>query len=440
MADGAVQLIVDELAASLGRSVVIDDPSFRLVAASAHFGDEDAVRLQTLLRREIRPANRQFVLSQGIARWSSVGRLEANGDLDAKARLCLPLRQQGLLLGYLWLIDPDRSLTEEQIRRALVAGRAAGAVLYRRLAATNQARGQEHALVADLVSEDASRADAAWRRAGDGRLLRHPDSVAVLVVDVRSRDRAGGDTADPAGGPGATESELDQVLTSHVHAAARDLGPSTLIRVRNGSAVIVVSASTRSMAAATPELGRRISSSVDRDRGPGACLVGVGPAGAGLEGVRSSYAHATEALRLGVLLPELGPVVEWCRAGVYPLLLRLLPASPSDTGYPDCVMRLLRNDPSGKLLATVEVYLDEAGDAQRAAARLHVHRTTLYYRLRKVEEIAAVDLDTGDDRLALHVGIRLARLAGALTGAGPARPDTCSDDEGVSPRCHSGVR
>jgi PucR-like helix-turn-helix protein len=44
--------------------------------------------------------------------------------------------------------------------------------------------------------------------------------------------------------------------------------------------------------------------------------------------------------------------------------------------------------------------------------RLSLHRGTLYYRLRKAERIAGVDLRSGCDRLALHLGFKLARLIG----------------------------
>jgi DNA-binding PucR family transcriptional regulator len=44
------------------------------------------------------------------------------------------------------------------------------------------------------------------------------------------------------------------------------------------------------------------------------------------------------------------------------------------------------------------------------AAELWLHRTSLYYRLRRVEEVAGVDLSAGEDRLLCHVALRLARL------------------------------
>ena len=63
------------------------------------------------------------------------------------------------------------------------------------------------------------------------------------------------------------------------------------------------------------------------------------------------------------------------------------------------------------LVTTLETYLDRAGDAQATAAALFIHRTTLYHRLRRIAEISGADLRDGDDRLALHVGLRMWRLS-----------------------------
>ncbi len=66
------------------------------------------------------------------------------------------------------------------------------------------------------------------------------------------------------------------------------------------------------------------------------------------------------------------------------------------------------------LINTVEVFLDSAGDAQRAAVALHIHRTTLYQRLRRIEQLSGVNFKDGADRLTLHVSIKLAHLTGAF--------------------------
>lgn len=52
-----LQQVVDGLAASLGRSVAVDDPQLRLLAVSRHFGDEDSLRVRAVMQREANTAD-----------------------------------------------------------------------------------------------------------------------------------------------------------------------------------------------------------------------------------------------------------------------------------------------------------------------------------------------------------------------------------------------
>jgi DNA-binding PucR family transcriptional regulator len=95
-------------------------------------------------------------------------------------------------------------------------------------------------------------------------------------------------------------------------------------------------------------------------------------------------------------------------------LLAALPASALDDIPPG--LRRLLDGSHEHLVLTLETYLDHAGDVKRTAAALWLHRTSLYYRLRRIEEISGLDLNHGEDRLLCHVVLRLARLDGSRPG------------------------
>lgn len=62
------------------------------------------------------------------------------------------------------------------------------------------------------------------------------------------------------------------------------------------------------------------------------------------------------------------------------------------------------------LTRTLETFLRHAGTVGTAAGARRIHRTTLYYRLDRIREITGVDLDDGDTRLMLHLGLTVRRL------------------------------
>ena len=104
-----------------------------------------------------------------------------------------------------------------------------------------------------------------------------------------------------------------------------------------------------------------------------------------------------------------------CRAlgslGAFRALVQLPNREAVQSALDPRVVALLRSGDDA-LAVTLETYLDLGGDAKATAERLHVHRATLYFRLNKAQQLASIDVRNGYDRLAVHLGLKLVRLAG----------------------------
>jgi DNA-binding PucR family transcriptional regulator len=121
-----------------------------------------------------------------------------------------------------------------------------------------------------------------------------------------------------------------------------------------------------------------------------------------------AYGESIRALRIPLADPTAAAISSWDTAGAF-RALTLLPVA-GDVDPIDPRVRALLAHPH--LARTVETFLDNAGDAAATAHRLRIHRATLYQRLTRVSEVSALDIQrSGDDRLAAHVGLRLATLA-----------------------------
>jgi DNA-binding PucR family transcriptional regulator len=68
-------------------------------------------------------------------------------------------------------------------------------------------------------------------------------------------------------------------------------------------------------------------------------------------------------------------------------------------------------DKGTEYVPTLRAYLDAFGDVPRAAAAVNVHPNTFRYRLRRLTELAALDLDDPVERLVVSLQIALADLA-----------------------------
>jgi hypothetical protein len=98
------------------------------------------------------------------------------------------------------------------------------------------------------------------------------------------------------------------------------------------------------------------------------------------------------------------------------VLLHSVAAGPRRLGDISPAAELLCRDGDSLQRQTIETYLDAGGQARTACELLHIHRTTLYYRLENMPQLVRDALDDGMKRSTLHLSLKLARLW-AATGA-----------------------
>jgi hypothetical protein len=109
------------------------------------------------------------------------------------------------------------------------------------------------------------------------------------------------------------------------------------------------------------------------------------------------------------MLDDLGP---------YRLLYRLWGTADLATFISDALGDLLAQDRRGALRSTLLAYLDAGGSHVEAAARLGIHRNTLSYRLKQIEEFTGCSPDNPQRRLVLHLAVLAAGLPPAPETSG----------------------
>jgi hypothetical protein len=127
--------------------------------------------------------------------------------------------------------------------------------------------------------------------------------------------------------------------------------------------------------------------------------------------VATSTVHAAEAALIGDRLFGPGHVTSYADAQVARLMLERSDASDLGALYERTIRDLAVEDPDREngLLRTLEVYC-ETSAATRTAERLGIHRNTVTYRLKRIEEISAADLEDLSTRFILQLGFMADRL------------------------------
>ena len=391
---GPLQTIVDSLAADIQRDVAIDDRKIRWIVHSPHYGEPDAARLQSILARRVSDEAAAWAFSFGIERAEGPVRLPANEQIGARPRLCIPLRSHDVLLGFLFIVDPDESLSDEQIAKSQSAAAAAAGVLYRERRLRELERGRERWLLMHLLDDETEGDEAARALVDEGFL----DARRVALLVARAE-------------PGEQEREqVELAIGAALDRLRRDVPARRGVALRRPDHGVFIVAIDDSATTSPRALAERLLTLADDEGLASPARIGVG-APHDLAAARRSYREALDAVAVAERVERFGRIANWDELGAYRTLARFPPDVVDGALHPGLVA-MLRDQANSALVDTLEAYLDLAGDAKATAEALTLHRATLYYRLNRIEEITGARLKTGEDRLALHLGLRLARLSG----------------------------
>lgn len=397
-----LQRLVDHLGNRLGRSVAIDDPHVRLLAYTAHTADVDDARVGSIMRRSVPSTLTGYLHELGVHKAEDVFTVPARPDLGLTVeRIGMPVRHEQLLLGFLWLVRSDGPVTDEHAQALREAASRAALIMHREYLADELAKGQERELLRDLLSEDPTlHADAAEQLIEQE--LAVAGEITALVVTVSQE-------------PGASLDEHDRVaLTAAVDHGRRRMPPRTALTLqRPDHALLAAISPGQGGAEKTADVlacAMRERLVTESGRTHEECWVGIGNTRRSLPELRYSYQEACRSTEVARVTGALGPVAHYANLGVYALLSQLSPQQLTEALHPGIRTLLCAGSGHDDLVETLTAYLDNAGDAKRTVAALHIHRATLYYRLRRLGELSGLDLSRGDDRLAAHLSLKLARL------------------------------
>lgn len=340
-----MQAAVDQLSTALGLSLLVEDRARQLPVWWNTQGEVDRVRRSTILDRHVDPSVAAVIRQFRLDRATAPVRTPAMPERGMWARWCVPVRHEGHVLGYLWVLDPDGNVTDADLPRLVECAELAGRV---------------------LAAHRQDTAEIRWRR----------------------------------------KELLDRLLVRPDPDAAREL---TRLELLPHEVRVQVDASRRLGGWELPgNLRAYVATEPPRPATSGTPLplVDLG------EAVRRARA-TLHAVAAGAR-PD---PVSWDALGGW----RLVVDAPATLTVADLHSgaEVLARHTRVDLFTTARVVLDHGGDVTSAAKALHVHRTTLYYRLDRIVELTGVDLRDGVARADLQLALWLAAYRRAVAGNQP---------------------
>ncbi len=152
-----------------------------------------------------------------------------------------------------------------------------------------------------------------------------------------------------------------------------------------------------------------IRSDVASQLGVRTLSAGVGRPHSGLKGVQRSYSEADQALRAGQRLFGAGQTVAFADLGAYRVLAQLQGTTELRSFEEETLGELIDYDAKSgsQLLPTLEAFFASNGNLSKTADMLYVHRNTLMYRLKRIEDLTGASLDDPETRFNLQLALKM---------------------------------
>ena len=302
------------------------------------------------------------------------------GQARIGGRVLTLVQPRAEILGVLALNDPDDTVTEDD----LFALRYGSTVLALELSHQRTVAEIELNLRRDLVDDllAGTDRDGAYARADAlGHDLRRPHHVVVMQSTGRTES-----TLPIAAGRAATALHLNYLLGRHA---------GLVVLLTDGRP------DPRALHHAISEILGRTTS-----------VIGIGSRCAVPDDFPQSFIEARRALsiRLRSVNPEGAAAFD--ELGFYRLIDAAHGGGEVESFVREWLGTLLDYDDSknSELVMTLSDYLECGGNYDESAAALHIHRSTLRYRLARIAELTGHDLRKVDTRFNLHAATRAWRF------------------------------
>ncbi len=373
---GQVECVYAPLDAPLSRAVVEEMiASARLDEGSAVVGERPGLSMPTI-------------------------RIELGDHLTA---LVAPLRGRARNPGHVFLIAYGREISGADAALLEQAALACSIDVVREEASTSA----REALFADFLDEvltGTERSDDELIRRGG--YLGHDLLRPYIALAIRVETSECAEDAPMNGAKDATTEAIGAAVAS-----ARAGISGVLITGGRDSYLALVPAGGTNGDAATADAEGRLRERFRR-HGLDAVSVGIGGVGAGPRQIRLAAERARQALLIGRQFMGPGRSIAFDDLGVRRLLFELR-GPVLERFHEQTLGRLIERDRrggGGELVRTLDAYLSAGCSPSLAAERLHLHRNGMNYRLQRIRELLALDLDDPEQRLALHLALRIGEI------------------------------
>ena len=397
---GDLFALANALTDLLDAPVTIEDRSSRVVAFSGRQDEADAPRIESILGRQVPARFTKRYETDGIFRelYSSGKPVFVDADSEQLEgtklpRVAIAVRAGEEILGSIWVAVHSR-LDDDRMRALEDAAKLVALEMMKVRAGSHVQRRLRADLVAAAVAGGPEAAEAAERLGVGNR----PAVVLALALLDEPED------VDSAAAVLAERERIGEALSLHLSAVSSRSVAAVIGDYCFG--IIPVKSD-----ASGDDTGTSIAANfLDRLSSSRRVVIGLGSVAADVAGLERSRQEAERAVR--VLRSRAADRQVARLRDVQPdaLVLEMADRAAARREVPTGpIERLEQYDAQhdAQLVETLQAWLDHFGDVPAAARAVYTHSNTFRYRLRRVAEVGAIDLEDPDQRFAAMLQLRI---------------------------------
>ena len=388
--------LVDSIQEHLERPATIEDTNHRLTAYSSHGTDADPARIGTIISQRV-PENvinrlwKKGIIPKLIQSEAAV-RIPHIEDIGLRDRVAIAIRRNKEILGYIWVIEGSKKLTDFQLELLKEAAIVATPLMAK--LQQNRKRKEENYqdFLWQLLTDQFKNREEIHEQINELQ-LKIPPIFNVLVFYFEQD----------------ISQEMEEQI-SYLITTSQKITNHFLVVMDNELILIASPHPSQSDDTAFDGFISYFTSEIDNRFS----ILGVrGSSGTEYRDIskaKKSYQEAQKVLELKkTFSEELINVFHYGKLGAFLFLDLFQQAMPNE--HP-AISKIEAYDKlhNSNFLMTLEVFIQQDSNMNAAAKKLFVHTNTLHYRIKRIAEIGNVDLTNTHEKIGIYLSLKARKL------------------------------
>jgi len=395
---GGLENLAERISDVLECPVTIEDANHRLLAYSTHDERTDPARVATIIGRRVPEKVINSLWKEGVIpallKSDEPIRVKKIDEIGLGNRIAIAIRKNKEALGYIWVLEIDRYLQEEDLEILKKAAKAAKSQLLQLQIRKNASEEGYQEFFWQLLTGHINSPEDITNKFERLRII-PPTLFSLLVFRF----------------PGEIDTKIEKQIfyilktTQRIRVVFSTIDCNELILLASPVTKDYLKDFTNFIIAFTGQMGERFGVNSIQ----GSC----GNIYESYVKVERSYTEALTVLNIKERFPEeTKSIYSYQNLGIYQFLEVLLEKRQEDVYENQSLKKLLEYDKKHNtdFLETLEVYLDQDSNINETAKALHIYANTLSYRLKRIAQIGEINLKDPNQKMTLYLDIKIEKF------------------------------